>query len=973
MGAGGVSIGTGFLDIELKFPDLGRASAGAGAAVGKAIQGAGAGLGKALQGAAPAIRALGPALQGAFSGAGRGIGAALKGSAPAITSTGTALEKAFRGAGRGLGETTAGLGKGLGSAIAGTGAPIKSMGQALGSTSAGFGRGLGAAIKGTGSPITAMGTSFGRAVSGLGKGLKSVMEGANGLLKTALSPLTSLMGGGGGGGLGKLLALGGGVSAIGTLHYAAKEAMGLETAMIRLGRATDLDGAALGSLDADLRKMASTMAGADLSEVFGLATFGAKLGISGDDIRLFTRDMIKMSAVLEDISPEHAATEIARILNVFGEIPANALRAASALNILDMKSTASAADILQATEAMSGMASTIGMTIPQTMAFAAAMREAGVKVTVSGTAMSQFLMKMAGPQMSQFAEIAGKTKQEFRDLVNTKPFEAFEQFAKGLSGLSLEEKIVKLKALHFTGQQTGATMLQFIKVLDKLDPYAKAAAKDWSTMASIQDGYNKVSQSTEKQLQLMWNNVGLLMARIGDGLLPVIKGFSAGVANLAVDLEEFFKENKEQIIAWGESWGKTFRWIGLIWKEFPKIVEYSVEAAKEKFWQIVEVGRRVFVVLGNVFKAGGEFLADLMDQIGRNMAKHIEYAIMDGISAASRGPLMKALEMISPGFAATFKGVAGVVDAAGHPAIPAIAPDFDKFNKADKFAGLSGTGAAEAGRNFRGPRNPDAGPLNAMFGNLPRSELKEKLEAELNAAVKVQEAAKNLARAAADTNDATARKKAQDAANLAKDRDEEARAKVVTFRRMTRAQREQAERRANLEAKDKAVGTEIMKQPGRNPFQFPTNEEIAAVRLKRDQERAAAMRRVQVFGNNPQRRNDAGQFKAKQIVDEAQRKADVKNILDQEKIQNAKKAQAARDADAAAKLNAMLKQFKANKAAKDAAGGPGLGGPNAAAQNGGDGEGKKIQGQQLTQLGAINVGITSLLAAIKRLNLGMDA
>jgi TP901 family phage tail tape measure protein len=468
------------------------------------------------------------------------------------------------------------------------------------------------------------------------------------------------------------LAAGG--AAVGGLAFAAKEAMGMETMMVRLGRATGLEGDKLKGLGDQFKTMAGSMPGTDLSKIFGIGTFAAKLGIEGPALAMFTRDVAKMSVVMEDIPIDELTTKMARLLNLFKRSPSDVLGLGSALNALDISSTASARDILDMTTRMGGMAATMKMTLPQTMALATAMREAGIEVGTGGTAMQQLIGRMAGKDAGRFAKIAGMDRGSFANLVDTAPMKALEAFFGRLQKMSPREAIKALESVNFVGARTRGTFLQLTQTFDRLAKLEGQANKEFATGGSILKSYGLVSATTDAQLSLLWNNLKLVAVALGDGLLPIIKGASRGFADLAKDVKASLEANRGTIIAWGEMVGKALDLVGLAWREFPLFVDYGVTLATEKWEQFVHivqqfdeqfmanvnaVGRNFVQFIDNLFSSIGDAIDDFFKQLGPNLAAHMHNAAQAMSAAIAGSPILKLMEIIGgPGTAAAIQAAA---------------------------------------------------------------------------------------------------------------------------------------------------------------------------------------------------------------------------------------------------------------------------------------------------------------------------
>jgi TP901 family phage tail tape measure protein len=682
---GGIKVGTGVVDIELKFPELGKAAQGVGAALDKASRGAGKGLSDALKGSAPAIRAMGGAFDQSARGLGKGMADAFRGSAPAIKSVGSALNQSAKGFGSGLSSAS----RGVGSALFQT---TRGVGAGLGQAAKGFGTGLGAAMRGTGSAINSIGTGLGRAARGLGAGINSTLRGVSSLLSTALSPLKMLTGGFGGGGLMALLGGGAAVGgALGGAGLVAKQAMDMEDRMVRLGRVTGLEGEKLKSLGDQFREMATTMPGTNLEKLFGIGTAGAKLGIQGPALAMFTRDVAKMSAVMEDIPVDELTERMTGLLNLFHRGPSDALGLASALNALDMQSIASARDIMQTSTSMSGMASTLkGITLPQILALATAMRDAKIEPGTGGTAMSQLLQGFTGRREAGLAKLTGLDKSTFRNMVDTKPFEALKAVFGALNQMDPRARTKALEELHFTGQKTSGTFSQLMQTFERVAKYEGVATAQFASGASITEGYGKTAGRARAQLDLLWNSVETVGAKLGEGLLPIIKGASKGLTDLATDVGAFLKANEGSIAAWGDRVGEALTYVGLAWRKFPLFVDYALGYATEKWEQFIEVASRfgsklsdnfgwamrsLRKIIENTTPGLVNFLGDLGGQIGKNFIEQMKFNIHIGaptlagwlgIKKSDVKPVVPNFALLNdplkeikaaPGFGGMFKGL----------------------------------------------------------------------------------------------------------------------------------------------------------------------------------------------------------------------------------------------------------------------------------------------------------------------------
>jgi TP901 family phage tail tape measure protein len=559
------------------------------------------------------------------------------------------------------------------------------------------------------------------------------------------------------------LAAGG--AAVGGLAFAAKEAMSLESMMVRLGRATGLEGDKLKGLGDQFKTMAGSMPGTDLGKIFGIGTFAAKLGIEGPALAMFTRDVAKMSVVMEDIPIDELTTKMARLLNLFKRSPSDVLGLGSALNALDISSTASARDILDMTTRMGGMAATMKMTLPQTMALATAMREAGIEVGTGSTAMQQLIGRFAGKDSARFAKIAGMDRGKFGGLVDTAPMKALEAFFASLQKMSPRDAVKALESVNFVGARTRGTFLQLTQTFDRLAKFEAEANKEFATGGSILKSYGLVSATTDAQLSLLWNNLKLVAIELGDGLLPIIKGASRGFADLAKDVKASLEANKGTIMAWGERVGKALDLVGLAWREFPLFVKLGIGHATQAWEQFSHIATKLggqfadnfkvgtsnlFKFFENLFDSIGSMLDAFFSQLGPNITAHLHNVARAIAVGIKDSPIQKFMEIV--GGPAAGLNIAAAAATAPMP-VPGFKMPAGLFGAGALGAGMGGLPGFNMGDMVAGMPNRGAELAN-IEGKI--ADARERQVRAGRALIAAQDAADARARAAARLNMAAA-------------------------------------------------------------------------------------------------------------------------------------------------------------------------------------------------------------------------
>jgi TP901 family phage tail tape measure protein len=541
-----------------------------------------------------------------------------------------------------------------------------------------------------GATLLRAGVGFG---SLLARGSASVVSGvasavaslAKGLASAATSFVESLLSGV------KNLGLAGVGAGIGGAAFSAREAMSMESREVALRRATGLGPEANAGLMGKLKGMGGTMPGVGLEDVFGTATMGARLGVAGPQLELFTKDMLRLRTVFDetDMPLAEATTALARLAQLFGTGYQAMDKFAATLIRLDNLSSASARDILDIAARFGGTLSTFKVAASDSLALAAALREAGVPLETAATSISQIIQRMVSlKDIGTFARTAGMGRREFEGQVRADPIKALMSVVHGL-GQSPEGAAIKgvdpiaasrqLEKMHLDGQRVRGTLLALTRVEEKLNELLKEGRDEWATTAHFLDAVAAKAGITESQLTLMWNRIKLLAAEIGAGLLPVLKGFSEGIGGLAAELKGFFEAQRGQMEAWGMRVGRTLGYVKLLWREWPTFVQLAWIKTQEFGERVATVMDRVGKVIRNAFEMAFDFVVDAVPKVATFIGESFVHSLSQAFRI--RNPF---LDMLIEGVRKTNPLLAGLMEAernkgAGPGPVP---PDFGKFDPA---------------------------------------------------------------------------------------------------------------------------------------------------------------------------------------------------------------------------------------------------------------------------------------------------
>jgi TP901 family phage tail tape measure protein len=397
-----------------------------------------------------------------------------------------------------------------------------------------------------------------------------------------------------------------GAGAAMALRTAVGSAIDLESRFADLRKTTGLTGEALGGVQAEIKQIATTMAGANLHDLLDIGVMGGRMGVAPGDIGGFVRDVGMMKIAMDDIPAEELATKTARILNVF-HLGTDSMKSfGSAMNKLDDSSTATGRDILEISSMIAGSAQTLGLSPQKVLALSAAMKDAGIHTEVAGTAMNQILGKMA-TETDKFAGAAGVSGAEFRKALADDPLQALTLLMDGLKRFDEFGQMEALKSLGLEGSRVRQVLLQLGQVTGQLGGYVATANREWQTQASIQAEVATRGETTQAQLQRLGNILEITASEMGEALLPVIKRLVDFMAQAGLGIRAWADDNKAGLQAFADG--------------FLGILETITVAVRN--WDLVFERTSVMISgwitnIGEVFTWLGSVIGAFLDWFGSN-------------------------------------------------------------------------------------------------------------------------------------------------------------------------------------------------------------------------------------------------------------------------------------------------------------------------------------------------------------------
>lgn len=333
---------------------------------------------------------------------------------------------------------------------------------------------------------------------------------------------------------------GAGAMVLGLGGYALKASIDFESAFAGVRKTVDATESEFKVLEKGILDMSKTMP-ASASEIAKVAESAGQLGIQKGNILEFSKTMIMLGEAT-NMSAETAATQFARFANIVGMSQKDFSRLGSTVVALGNNMATTESEIVDMSMRLAATGKQVGFTESQIMALSATMSSLGINAEAGGSSMSRILAKInseaisGGEHLTQFAQVAGMSAEQFAQKWKTAPTEAFQSFLKGLN--DVKEKGGDVDSIL---KDLGIHSIQDIDAIKRLAgstqllTYAmNIGAKAWGDNSALQKEYNAKLQTTKAQIEMVVGKLNALSIAVGNNL-KVSMLDSLNMANKWVD------------------------------------------------------------------------------------------------------------------------------------------------------------------------------------------------------------------------------------------------------------------------------------------------------------------------------------------------------------------------------------------------------------------------------------------------------
>lgn len=340
--------------------------------------------------------------------------------------------------------------------------------------------------------------------------------------------------------------------------------MQFETALVGVGKTTDISGQELEALGNSFQKLSERIP-VSAVELANIGQAAGALGVRGtENITNFTETIAKLSSST-NLGSEEAAMSLKRILDVTGEGIDNVDEFASVLVALGNNFATTEKEITSTATELGKSIGIFGATSAEVAGMSAAMSALGVQSALGSSVVGKSFreidsaVRMGGEKFQQLQKITGQTGEELKKNFETQPVKVFQSFLAGLNKIQQSGGSVTqaLEKMNLTGDEINKTLPIMASRFDLVNQAVDMANNEFANATALNTEAEKAFGTTAAKLEMMKNAATNLATDFGQLLAPAfnvvidviatgikyLQGFVEGLNNFSSALKRMsFKE-----------------------------------------------------------------------------------------------------------------------------------------------------------------------------------------------------------------------------------------------------------------------------------------------------------------------------------------------------------------------------------------------------------------------------------------------
>lgn len=339
-----------------------------------------------------------------------------------------------------------------------------------------------------------------------------------------------------------------GVAVLGTFAVAANEAMGLENHMADARKAIHElnDPKALQAMTTEILDMSTRlpMAAEGIAEIVAEA---GNAGIPFNELTQFAEDATK-AAVGFGMSAGDAGRQLAVWRTSFKLTQKEVMNLSDQMNYLAMTGPTTEKKIGEVVTSVGNLATTAGVSTRDLAAIAATITGVGVNADVAGTGIQNFMLSLTNANTNKAKAVLKAIGMTSQQVAAGMQKDSRGTMIKVLEGLSKIDKTKQAKGLEWLfGRESIKAIAPLLTNLDLLKKNFNSVTDATRYAGATQREYDSRVNTTEKQLQILKNQVTALAITVGSEFLPVIVEATKAVAPYMKQALAFIRDNPEMV------------------------------------------------------------------------------------------------------------------------------------------------------------------------------------------------------------------------------------------------------------------------------------------------------------------------------------------------------------------------------------------------------------------------------------------
>lgn len=289
----------------------------------------------------------------------------------------------------------------------------------------------------------------------------------------------------------------------------------------------------------------STTIPVSFQEITRIATLGAQLGVSTQDIAEFTDTVSKFSATT-NVSAESAAQSFGALGELLNVSAADYDKLGSAIAYAGINAVATESEILSVSTAIAGVAANAGLSAEYVIGLSTSLASLRVPAEQSRGALTRVFQEISrsalqgGASMEEFARLTGLTVDEATKLATTDIQTFFDKFLAGLSTMDTAGLTQSLDRLSLSDIRVTNTLARLSGNLELVSANMSNVNEAYANGTFLTEAFGNVADDFNSKVEVLNNTFMELQAAIGEGLgeglkpaIDLITSFAKGLTKLA--------------------------------------------------------------------------------------------------------------------------------------------------------------------------------------------------------------------------------------------------------------------------------------------------------------------------------------------------------------------------------------------------------------------------------------------------------